>query len=185
MDEQLVDSDAVRFLRLAWIGITSKSDYSWRELNSCMHDSLTLAIQSNLRFNEDDFSKINSDFRWFYWNGGGGEGYYNLAVSRHNTSAIKALEHYWHRQPFITNVLYGNHPRRQRLVVGSQFFWIGQRVTVTSFNDEAGKVVAVIYRKPEAPEKREVLARITEHEQCKPSPIEKIFRISNEELKEK
>jgi hypothetical protein len=195
MDEKPTDSAAIQSLRLTWNGVTGKSDYSWRTLNSCMHDSLALAIRSHLQFNQDDFHKISSEFRWDYWNGGGGEGFYNLAVFNKNTSAIEALEHYWNRRPFrayrVLNTTgsymqsAGNIQRYGRLVVGSVFFWIGQRVTVTSFNDKEHKVIAVIYRKPEAPEKREVLDRITEHEHGTRSPIEKIYRISNEELKGK
>jgi len=185
MDEERVNSAAYKYLKLTWDGVTDKSGFSWRNLNACMNESLSLAIRSQLQFEEGDFYRIASEFRWGFWNGGGGEGFYNLSVDNGNMSATKALEYFWHRQPFITDVLYGNRLRRRRLVVGNQFFWIGQRVTVTSFNDEAGKVIAVIYRKPEAPEKREVLDRITEREHGVPSPIEKIYRISNEELKGK
>ena len=188
MDEQLslTDSAAIKLLRLTWDGVTNKSEYSWRTLNSCMHDSLELAMRSQLNFYIDDITRIEAEFRWQYWSGYR-ENYYNLAVIVNNMSAIKALEYHWHREPFITDTLPhgGNRIRRQRLVVGSIFFWIGQRVTVTSFNDTKHQVIAVKYRKMPPVEKLEVLDRITGIKHHNPSPIEKIYRITNDELRGK
>jgi hypothetical protein len=147
-----------------------------------MHESLELAIRSHLEFHQDDFTRIAEEFRWGYW-AGDGEGFYCQAVRNKNMSAVRALERYFGRSPFITATVQGAHSRRERLVCGSQFAWKGKMVRVTSFRDDEHKVVAVSYRKMPAPEKLEVLERMTGVLRGKPSPIEHIFRITNAELR--
>jgi hypothetical protein len=118
-----------------------------------MQDALHLAIEGGLKFEIDDIAYIADYFSWGYW-ASDGEGFYSHTVVANNVSAIHALEHYFNRKPFIVDNVsqswVGNYNfterTRGRLAVYARFSWKGERVTVTSFNDKQGYVVACSYK---------------------------------------
>ncbi len=144
-------SRVLELLWLTWRGVNdNKAMWSWARLNRCMQDALHLAIEAGLEFGLDDFAYISQKFKWMYW-AGDGEGFYCHAVSGNNISAIKSFEKHRNRKPFIVNNVIqwwqnkDTHRNRGRLAVGSTFIRQGERISITSFNDKDGNVIACSY----------------------------------------
>lgn len=147
-------SPAVEMIRHVWRQAQRATGHSWLRFNHALHDALRLAIESGMEFHIDDFELIAKEFRSGYWVGADTEWIYSTAVAVGNASAWKAYEHHWGRKPFIIpwatggtgfrggggRTLSGTLPR---VIIGSQFKWKDERVTVSSFNDEKGYLTAI------------------------------------------
>ena len=172
-------SPAVELLQLTWRGAHNSSLWSWARLNRCMSDALHLAIEAGLDFRLDDFAYISKYFRWGYWVGDG-EGVYCHAVVTNNMSAIKAFEHYRNRKPFIVNDVLqvwcfsSTHRNRGRLAIGSKFMWLGQGVTVTSFDDKNHRIIACTYKPREHDERGYLIGSLK---------VEHIYKLTHKDLK--
>lgn len=170
-------STVIRTLDLVWDAVHRSNTWSWLRLNSCMHKALKLAIISGMKFEAGDLGYISQEFRWGWWCGDG-EHYYTLAVAENNMSAIHALKTHWGRKPFITDNVHpaGAQPRqRGRLACATQFYWNGEMVTVTSFNEHEGIVIACTYKPYELDERGYCTG---------PRKVAHIYKISHKELKE-
>ena len=122
-----------------------------------------LVIKSGFVFEKNDLiairkycgeSSYNPD--WY----GVEEGHYSVAVRCGNLTFAYAFEELYRRIPFIGIGLdyigcwprYSKHnspPTMGRLVLGVSFQWQGEKVSVTSFNDEKKSLVACAYHKRE------------------------------------
>lgn len=143
MENKQRNSAAFKFVQYMWDhAAEGRRQHSWMNINHSMHSTLLLAVKSAMRFSRGDFERIFNSFRGWFWFGCEHEGFYRSAVTHFNMSACHSYEAWCKRKPFIWE--------NQRMYVGRQFFWRGQRVTCTSFNDEQRYFVAVSYkdRKP-------------------------------------
>lgn len=154
-----MDSPAVQLMEVLWRNSQHATGHSWLRLNQGLREGLFLAVKIGLEFHENDIAAVRSRFRGGYWFGDSLESFYHCAVTFGNSSAWKAYEAYVSRKPFIFNPAkidahYGaggqgiNNP--PRLVVGARFTWSGEKVVVTSFNDEKGHMVAQSYTQEES-----------------------------------
>ncbi len=152
------DSAAVQLLSHLWRDSQEATGHSWLRLNQGLREGLFLAVKIGLEFNGDDLGAIHGRFRGSYWFGANFEDFYQCAVIYANRSAWKAYEAHTKRKPFIYPATLRAHwggggqgiNNPARLVVGCEFGWNGERVTVTSFNDEKGYLVAQSYTSPQA-----------------------------------
>ena len=144
-------SPALQLLTLVWQHKQEATGHSWLRLNQAMRSALNLAVEAGMRFGPDDLKDTNlGQFRPGYWFHG--EMFYRRAVAYRNASAWKACENAWGRKAFI--IKGAKLPRTcefgggrmdgdlPRLVIGAEFKWKGEQVSVTSFNDEKQVVVA-------------------------------------------
>lgn len=148
------DSPAVSLMSHLWGNSQEATGHSWLRLNQGLREGLFLAVKIGLEFREGDINEISKRFRGGYWMGSDFESFYTCAVVYANRSAWKAYEAHTKRTPFIWTPAtlrdrWGgggqgikNPPR---LTVGCEFQWKGERVTVTSFNDDKGYLVAQSY----------------------------------------
>lgn len=149
------DSSAVQLLQMVWKHSQSATGHSWLKLNHAMAAALNLAIRSGMEFSVGDFEEIAKRFRSGYWHSP--ENSYRTAVLYRNSSAYLALENRLGRKPFIVkgasiSTHTGDGPCGQglaRLILGAEFVWSRERVTVTSFNDKAQSFVACSYSRTE------------------------------------
>jgi len=166
------DSKVIQLLDLVWKGVAeNKSMWSYRRLNGSMDDGLRLAIYSGMSFDIDDINVIEGKFDCGWW-GGDKESYYSLAVECGNTSAAKALEKHYKRNPFFVNDV--NDRKRDRVCIGSKFKWNGDLVYVTSFKDNEGLVIACSYT-PYIPDDRGYMTG--------GHKVKSIYKITHEDLK--
>jgi hypothetical protein len=146
-----------------------------------MQTALKLAIESGMRFHEDDFAKIRERYNPGYWMNI--EGSYATAIDgQHgpNASAIAAIEKHLKRKPFIVQAS-SRDAKKVRLFEGALFQWHEHikreiRVKVTSFStvkDKDGKdkpcVVACSYKERSG----------TGYE---PSKVERVFKITHDDI---
>ncbi len=135
------NSPVIQFLRLAWKSTNNKNGHSWERLNQAMWKALHLATKAGFRFGLDDCQIIANNFRPERWLGESEyEGVYATAITAHNPSAWKAIEHYLKRTPIIADTLSDG---KARLYVGSRLMWKGEVAEVTSWKD--GYVIACTY----------------------------------------
>lgn len=175
-------SQVIQFLDLVWNGVNhNKTNFSWVRLNDSMRRGLHLAIISQLKFDIDDFDYISKHYRWGYW-ASDGEQFYFRAILENNVSAIKSIEKHWNRKPFITDNVslqkgsMGHSERKRcRLCVGAEFYWNGERVTVTSFKDKEALVIACSYTPYEADDRGYF---------TKGHDVKHIYKISHKDLKD-
>ncbi len=153
------DSAAVQLIAHLWDHRQEATGHSWLRMNQGLLEGLMLAVKLGLEFGENDLVAILDRFRGGYWFGSNFEMFYTCAVVYNNRSAWKAYETHRNRTPFIwtparLRQTWGggdqgiNNP--PRLTVGCEFAWKGERVTVTSFNDEKGYLVAQSYTREES-----------------------------------
>ncbi|KKN14588.1 hypothetical protein LCGC14_0994490 [marine sediment metagenome] len=138
------ESPAYKILYLVWEECNNSSIWSYRRLNRSMHDAVTLAIDSGMKFKQTDFDTFSSKFRLGYW--GSWEQFYSQAVSSNNLSACHALEHSLRRKPWIVLFqinLLDSYRQGGRIARGSRFYWDGKYVTVTSMGKD--ELVACSY----------------------------------------
>lgn len=156
---KVTDSPAVQLMSHLWGKSQEATGPSWLRLNQGLREGLFLAVKIGMKFHEGDIGEISRRFRGGYWMGAEFESFYTCAVVYANRSAWKAYEAYVKRAPFVwtparLNDRWGgggmgiNNP--PRLTVGCAFQWKGEKVVVTSFNDDKGYVVAQSYTRPES-----------------------------------
>lgn len=151
MKKEKQDSPVIRFLYEAWRSSQKATGHSWQRLNHGMRDALFLTVQMGFEWQAGDYNEAMKRFNGGYWIGAEGfEQLYKTAVLYRNSSAWQSLEAHANRKPFIvkgaSSYVHGNMGNGlARLVVGAEFQWNGERVTVTSFNDEKGYLVAQSY----------------------------------------
>lgn len=188
MDEVKL-SEAMTLLTHIWKCALRVKPFSDRRLSATMDDALELAIKGGLKFALEDCADISKTFKV----GAGyfteqflsfGDGFYTKAVISKNMSACHTFEHCKGRKPFMMTRV--DHPTyyvsgifdwtrpRDRLALGSKFIWQGERVTVTSFDDKNGKVIACSYK----PQKRDEKGYISE-----PLKIAHIYKLTHKDLK--
>lgn len=186
------DSPAYELLYHTWKHANNAPIFSWERLNRSMHGAVILAIDSGMRFDKDDFSKISKDFRMGYW--ADGEGIYSQAVKSGNISACQALETWFNRKPFIAKFpvdlrTYGigrDALRKEgRIAVGTRFRWDGEYVRVTSFANDGKSLTACAYKPLGRENTEQVIDKIQARGSKKFCPILKRYRISRKELNAK
>jgi hypothetical protein len=134
-------SKAYQFIEMMWL---YNGNQSCSRLNSTMSSTMSLAINGELQFNEDDFSLIYEKMRGGYWFGcnsngkGYGDSFYTDAVMVNNMSAIKAYEKWTGLKPFISK---DGH----RVRTGSYFYNNEFRYHVTGFDFETMRIYLVAY----------------------------------------
>jgi len=150
-----------------------------------MHRAVILAIDSGMRFDNDDFIKIARDMPRLGFHD---EGIYSLAIKSGNISACRAMEFGFGRKPFIAKfpVMYlgGRDLCRQkgRIAVGTQFRWDGKNVTVTSFAADGESLTACAYKPEQREETEQVIDRMRDRKSKKFCPVLKRYRITREDL---
>jgi hypothetical protein len=160
---ELEPSPALTILRQVWRHVGSgRDDHSWVQLNGAMKRALLLAIEAGFRFDGDDFDRFAREFSPMdKWLGVDGiEHAYQVACDGPhgpNPSAYQAVESWLGREPFLVAETArggsGKDPLgpKVRLYVGKTFDWRDGlkkrvKVTVTSFNDEKGHIIACSYK---------------------------------------
>lgn len=146
------------YRQMMWQHVQRATSHSWLKLNRAMDRTMMLAVKAGFKFADHDLSLMFKRFRAGYWVGDL-EYFYRTAVLYRNSTAYHAFETWAGRKPFIVkdssiHVNTGDGPAGNglvRLVVGAQFQWKGERVTVTSFNDRNGTVLACTYKPRTAP----------------------------------
>ncbi len=163
-NNQVELSQAMTLLEHVWKCSRRVKPFSEARFRATLHDALELAIIGGLKFDIDDCSRFHDVFSW----GAGyykeqllsfGESSYSQAIVASNISACHSFEKYHNRKPFIVDQVDHNYHRlrsmlgrwditrpRYRLGVGSKFVWQGKKVTVTSFDDKNGKIIACSYK---------------------------------------
>lgn len=148
------DSPAVQLMSLLWNESQKATGHSWLRLNQGLREGLFLAVKIGLKFGDGDINEIAKRFNGGYWFGDDFEVFYTCAVVYSNRSAWKAYEARYKRVPFIwtpatLNDRWGGGGKGitnpPRLTIGCDFQWKGEKVIVTSFNDEKGYLVAQSY----------------------------------------
>lgn len=139
-------SPALLVLNTAFHSMMNNKKTSWRSINGAMRNAVTAVVTGGVEFHEGDlgeiWGKMNADYWMLNDAGSYGEWIYTLAIEKGNNTAWKSFETWRGRSPFITY-------DKKRLHVGAEFLWEGDRVTVTSFNDDQGHLIACVYEKKE------------------------------------
>jgi len=147
---------AIQLLAILWNNRQQCTPHSWLKLNHAMREGLFLAVRMGLRFDPTDLHYCFQNFRMGYWIGNEGlESFYSEAVVYRNASAYQCAEHHMVRKAFIVpgaqirHIHTGDGPAGgglTRLVIGAQFQWEGETVSVTSFFDDLGYFTACSYK---------------------------------------
>ena len=199
-DNQTELSQAMILLIHVWDCAIRVKPFSDARFEVTMHDAMELAIKGGLTFDKEDCTRIGNKFCV-----GGGyfkhhvlsftDIFYLQAVVAHNISACHSFEHCVGRKPFIAD--YVDHPYhllrdmpgrwditrpRDRLGLGSKFTWQGKEVTVTSFDDKNGKIIACSYK----PREREASCLKCGRGGWETGTlkVEHIYKLTNKDLKE-
>lgn len=122
--------------------------HTWLKVNETLRKGLSLAIESEMKFERDEIGQIYNDMKGGHWFGADDEWILRLACTSGNASAARSYLTWKGRKRFVW-------PKRDRpgareskldlLYEGREFPWNGETVTVTSFNDEAGTLTACSY----------------------------------------
>ncbi len=130
------DSPALQLVRLVFVHGQEATDHSWVRLNGALASAVEVAIKGGLIFDIGDFKVFHSELRGGYWIGAAPHGFYSIACEFGNLSACKAFEEWYGFAPYE---LEG-----QRVFVGRDFTWAGERVTCTSIAGDA--LIACSYK---------------------------------------
>lgn len=196
---EMEQSQAMTLLTHFWECGRRVKPFSEARFRATLKDALELAIIGGLKFDTDDCSRFHDNFSW----GAGyykeqllsfGESSYALAIIASNMSACHSFEKSHNRKPFIIYKVDHNYRMlrsmpgrwditrpRDRLGVGSKFTWQGKRVTVTSFDDKNGLVIACAYK----PREREASCPSCGRGGWETGTlkVEHIYKLTNKELK--
>jgi hypothetical protein len=130
-------SPLLRLLDTVWKHTPHKS---WRVINEAMGVALMNAVRTGMAFEASDITEIIDRFRGRYWMGDPEYLYSQACAGPHgpNPSAIKALERWLKRKPFICPAGPSGRPLL-RLHCGARFGWhddfkTAVQVKVTSFS---------------------------------------------------
>lgn len=152
----MAKSAVIRLLDLVYAESLKSTGHSWGRLNSAMRNALSIAIGVGFKFSIGDFKHIFTNYKSGYWVGDEVEWWYTKSVSASNMSAIASFETYKGREPFIADRVdqpkcdfsHLTGPRsKERLSVGAQFVWKGDRVRVNSFAPDGSYLNACSYRR--------------------------------------
>lgn len=120
--------------------------HSWTRLNGVLRQAMHGLITAGVKFEADDVAKALGK-SGSYWSDC--EGWYSSACgSEHrdgggNISAAISIENHLGRTPFM----WAERTKSaERLRIGSEFTWAGERVKVTSFDDAAKTLTACSYK---------------------------------------
>lgn len=141
------ESPARQLVKLVWQNKMEGVAHSWQRVNGCMSSAVSLAIESGLKFAEDDVQHFMDDMRGEYWFNV--EQLYTLACGYVHASACQSFEAYFKRPPF-----WSTDASPKRLHVGASLDWEGQCTTVTSFSDDGSYLTACIYHMGDSLEAR-------------------------------
>ena len=150
------DSAPIQLLQLVWDNASKAGSDSWRRYNSALHEALSLAINSGMKFGPDDFKLIEERYRPFYWIGDD-EGVYRSAVIMDNVSAAIAFENWKGRKAILWDQIRTNditYESPKRLFVGAWFEWEGEWACVTRFLNEDDSFRACSYKQKQKPNTR-------------------------------
>ncbi len=148
-------SQVIQFMDLVYNNANDGTSHSWGRINSAMRSALKLTIGSGFKFLADDFAYVMANYRSDYWISDP-EWMYAYAIAEGNKTAVASFEAWKRREPFIADdVSMGERHEyahasgtrdKERLHVGAQFKWKGQRVTVTSFSKDGLSLTACSYK---------------------------------------
>lgn len=157
MRKKTTESSGLRLLRMVWGNAQKETGHSWLKLNHALQETLSLAIRAGMEIRADELRLINkppfSDgMNSGYWIQT--ENLYETAILYRNAAAYQAIEEYLGRKAFIIpgarkHINTGDGPAGNglpRLFLGAEFAWNGERVRVTSFNDEEKTLTACSYK---------------------------------------
>jgi hypothetical protein len=142
MDKTNRPSPAVELVRLVWRESCVATPHSWRRFNGALNDALRLSIISGMKFERNDIKNIYEEHRGWYWFGDI-ETLYALAVTNENIKASQSFEKFLRRKPFMFRS--EGRKSKRRLVIGNHFRWRNEIVTVTSFSNDNGHLIACSY----------------------------------------
>lgn len=165
-------SAAIQLLDLVWANCNKATAHSWERLNHSMRDALSLAIGAGFKFELGDIAHVLNNYRSGYWIGESDEWIYSLAVGVENATAYQSYEAAYKREPFLADDVcfqchggytHGSsvHRSRERLSVGAEFAWKGEKLTVTSFAKDQSYVNACSYKGQKYPRKIDKRFKIT------------------------
>lgn len=106
--------------------------HSYQRCNDAMRSSLVDCIKHGWRFQPIDFHQIAESFRPSYW--WNLDQLYALACRSGNTSAAISIESYLDRMPWLWK---WDKEAGSRLHVGSEFWWNGFSVSITSMESDS------------------------------------------------
>ena len=142
------DYDAYNLIRMLHRYSHPGYKHTWLKVNETLRKGLSLAIESEMKFERDEIGQIYNDMKGGHWFGADDEWILRLACTSGNASAARSYLTWKGRKRFVW-------PKRDRpgareskldlLYEGREFPWNGETVTVTSFNDEAGTLTACSY----------------------------------------
>lgn len=119
------------------------SKHSWVRLNQVLHDALSLAIQAQMVFTLDEIQRIYNNMKGEHWFGVDDGWILRKACIVGNASAARSYLKWKGRRRFT--VPKDKQAKLDLLYENREFTWKGERVTVTSFDDEAGTVTVCSY----------------------------------------
>lgn len=128
MTTQQKDSPALQLVRLVFTEGQKATGHSWTRLNQALYQAAKVAIEGGLRFDLEDFTSFYAKMRAEYWIGAHPDGLYAAACKVGNLSACRAYEHHYGFCPYELD--------GQRVFVGHDFMWKGERVTCTSIHKD-------------------------------------------------
>lgn len=132
----------------------SRVEHNYEKSYAVWLDFWRCLIAGGWPFDDDDLVQLNDNIPFPE------ESHYSLAVRINHIPFCRAYEKLHRRSPFLWNdinydecyirLLYSIHATkakaRGRLILGAQFMWKGEKVRVTSFNDEKQQLVACSYQ---------------------------------------
>lgn len=132
-------SPALEILSLVWKHVPYPSH---EHVNRTMQSALTLVIDADIKFEENDFEYICKNFRPGYWIGTSPNGkhmgdWYYATACNNNKSAAVAYEFYYKRTPFIAE--------GKRCSIQTQFVYNSLYCHVTGWGDSNDKINFVGY----------------------------------------
>lgn len=165
-------SSAIQLLDLVWANCNQATAHSWERLNHSMRDALSLAIGAGFTFAPGDMAHVFANYRSGYWLSDSDEWIYSLAIGVENSTAYQSYEAAKEREPFLADDVrfscHGGYTHgssvnrtRERLSVGAEFDWKGQKLTVTSFAADQSYVNACSYKGQQYPRKIDKRFKIT------------------------
>lgn len=145
-------SPAVQLIELVYHEQGHQMGRSNERFNAGMRDACQLAIRYGLCFDLDDFETLGAQRTASYYNTSiylAGESEYTIACGkergRQNQSACLSFEKWKNRKPFI--VREPEEKTGNRIAVGIDFTWYGERTSCTSFADDGSYLIGCTYKR--------------------------------------
>jgi hypothetical protein len=139
MDQNNKPSPAIEILSAIWKHTPYKSH---EHVNTAMQQALSFVIETDIRFDLEDFNFIKKNFRPGYWMGLSenghhyGEHYYKKACIN-NPSCVASFEHCYNRQFFILD--------GKRVYIWLKFMYDGMACHITGWSEDNTTLMAVGY----------------------------------------